>query len=530
MNGASCPTYGDFITHACLGSGGSAVVLGATHRVLPGDFALKVWHRPLTLDQRHRFEEELKAQWSLADEPHVVRLHWGEAPTDGPAWIAMERYDMSLLERCRLEPPLTRDELMTIATDVLHGLASIHRKGFLHRDVKPANVLLKNGRAALGDLGLAMVFGEDTQHDAAGTTNFLAPELGAGVKPNPRSDVYSAARTIEFLGSEQLPIQAQKVVIRAASHSPDDRPADGGAFHLAFTQALSSRESDTEDEANNHVGVGERRWPWWEPRHRSRRVAGLGAAAIVLTVGALGFQSVSGGKASPDPSPGTASPRPAATRTLSDSRRIIDLAAVPEQDEPIGETLLESDFAEKPSSWPTRAAPHLAARFIAGTYETTMLEKGKFAHIRAPIAATPNDIVVSATGAITEGQGAWGLWCRGGPNDGENYLFQLSHAGAVRITDATEEGTGWYYLDGIRPSDPNTLSARCADTAMGEGPVTLTLSVNRRQVLTYHPRKLLGPGPVGLVEMTFGDVTGPMIHTRFKRFSVVKPSTLMVES
>ena len=109
----------------------------------------------------------------------------------------------------------------------------MHAKGVVHRDVKPENVLVKDGRAALCDLGIAMHIDTLTGDTGAGTIAYLAPELlrrGADQSPDFRSDVYSAARTIRTAVGDDIPDALDQLLTRAESEEPADRPADAADF------------------------------------------------------------------------------------------------------------------------------------------------------------------------------------------------------------------------------------------------------------------------------------------------------------
>ena len=102
--------------------------------------------------------------------------------------------------------------------------------------------MVRDGRAALGDFGIAMSAAVAPQHAAAGTELFLAPELGAGAAPSARSDVYSAAITIRSLFTHPSP-RMEAVLTRAASHRPEDRPRDGAALLASLRAAAEPRKA-----------------------------------------------------------------------------------------------------------------------------------------------------------------------------------------------------------------------------------------------------------------------------------------------
>ena len=129
--------------------------------------------------------------------------------------------------------PLGLQAGVVIGLDLLDGLAAVHATGVVHRDVKPDNVLVKDGRAALCDLGIAMHVDTLTGDTGAGTIAYLAPELlrpGADQSPDFRSDVYSAARTIRTAVGDDVPDALDQLLTRAESEEPADRPADAADF------------------------------------------------------------------------------------------------------------------------------------------------------------------------------------------------------------------------------------------------------------------------------------------------------------
>jgi serine/threonine protein kinase len=271
----AAPDLDSFELLGPLGSGGSAEVFRARSRTSPWTGALKVWRQPLTEYQRDKFLAECRLQWSLSDHPHIVRLYWAEAPEGKPPWLATELYERSLADVLRSGARPGVHEAWTLAEDILAGLAAMHAEGHVHRDVKPANVLLKEGRAALADLGIAMRVDAHTSDPAAGTAAYTAPELAEGAQPGYRSDVYSAAVTIAQIFPRPWPPVLAELLTRAMSLNSPTRPADAGVF-LDELRAARTRSR----------------------RHRSRIVP---PAASVLIAAAVAVGAASTTEAPPDP-------------------------------------------------------------------------------------------------------------------------------------------------------------------------------------------------------------------------------------
>lgn len=235
----------DFRITEVLGVGGCATVSRAVHITLGVPVALKVWDRAVGEDHRRRFLAECRLQWRLSDHPNIVRLHWAGSSSDRP-WTAMELYDTSLAEMVA-KGPLPLDMALDLAGDLLAGLAAVHGEEHLHRDVKPANVLIKDGRAALADLGIALGADEITRDCAAGTARFLAPELTRGDRPGYRTDVYSAAMTIRAAVGTEVPEWLDTLLTRATSFDPADRPADAAEFRARLLQGGAAAVTTSAD-------------------------------------------------------------------------------------------------------------------------------------------------------------------------------------------------------------------------------------------------------------------------------------------
>ncbi|TDU01661.1 ricin-type beta-trefoil lectin protein [Streptomyces sp. 846.5] len=231
------PYLDGFVQLGIVGYGSSAEVYRARNTTFDDEVALKVWRRPLDPEERQRFLRECALHRRLSGHPNIVGFLWADAPGAGPAWIATELCEQSLEARLRRPQGLSGDQALALADDILSGLAEIHRQGHVHRDVKPSNVLLRQGRAMLCDLGIAQPLGRHTLNAPAGTAGYLAPELGRGQQPDHRSDVYSAAVTLFEVLDRHLNAPLELLLTRASSTLPADRPADAAVFLTQLRQA-----------------------------------------------------------------------------------------------------------------------------------------------------------------------------------------------------------------------------------------------------------------------------------------------------
>jgi serine/threonine protein kinase len=141
-----------------------------------------------------RLEREAWAAARVADR-NVVTVY-DVATEDGRPWVVMELVrGVSLAELLDAEGPLEPQRAAHIGAEVLAALRAAHDAGVLHRDVKPANVLLENdGRVVLTDFGIAMVEGSSAltmTGEVIGSPEFLAPERALGRTPGPESDLWS---------------------------------------------------------------------------------------------------------------------------------------------------------------------------------------------------------------------------------------------------------------------------------------------------------------------------------------------------
>jgi hypothetical protein len=189
-------TLGGYRIEATLGSGGAAVVYRAVQTQLAREVALKVLRLPPEGEEWQAlpaFLREARAAAALAD-PRLVQV-FDLSQDRGLHFLSMEYVrGGSLQDRIRREGRVAWQALLPILIDVAGALLVAHSAGMVHRDVKPANILLgDDGRAKLADLGLVRSIGGEA--DRAGTAAFMAPEQIRGQKLDGRTDLYALGCT-----------------------------------------------------------------------------------------------------------------------------------------------------------------------------------------------------------------------------------------------------------------------------------------------------------------------------------------------
>lgn len=236
---ATGEVLGGFVLHESLGHGGFAHVYRA-ESAQDGEVALKVLTNaePSALE-RFVAEADLLSRLDGRGFPGFVRADLESATP----WFAMELVPGSTLQQLvQAGGPLARRDVLHVADDVVGALSVLQEEHFLHRDVKPANIIASGGRAVLIDLGIAKGHDGTTSTHAAGTIAYMAPELFAR-KAHARSDVYSLGLLLVFLSAGTLPpdlnflgrdLQAEDLgpvdarlvplILALTRHRPEDRP------------------------------------------------------------------------------------------------------------------------------------------------------------------------------------------------------------------------------------------------------------------------------------------------------------------
>jgi len=296
------------------GEGGMGKVYRATEVALARPVALKLIADDFAGDRkfRERFQRESMLAASI-DHPNVIPIYEA-GEVDGELYIAMRFVDgTDLLNAVVREGPLEPRRAVRIIGQVASALDAAHRRGLVHRDVKPGNVLLTGEgdeeHAYLTDFGLVKTLtgeapGTTTAGHFVGTLDYSSPEAIQGQDADARSDVYSLAcvlfyaltRTSPFLRDSNvgtmfahvnepppslleaapgLPPALGAVVERALAKSPDERHQTAGEFARAAQDALSGAAGGTGNGAGTRM-----------PRLRGRTPASTPAARAPSTPGA----------------------------------------------------------------------------------------------------------------------------------------------------------------------------------------------------------------------------------------------------
>ena len=188
-----------------LGRGGMGTVWSATDTVLQRRVALKevTFSIHLTDEEREVLRERTMREARAAarlDHPCVTHV-FDVVEEDGRPWLVMEHVSArSLQEIVEEQGPLPPPVVARIGLDVLAGLEAAHAEGIVHRDVKPANVLVSaDGRARLTDFGIATTTGDSsltTQGALIGSPSYMAPERAAGGQLSGSVDLWSLGATL----------------------------------------------------------------------------------------------------------------------------------------------------------------------------------------------------------------------------------------------------------------------------------------------------------------------------------------------
>jgi tRNA A-37 threonylcarbamoyl transferase component Bud32/streptogramin lyase len=238
-----------------VGRGGMGVVYRARQVDLDRVVALKVI-RPELLDDpliRERFLREARTAAAI-DHPNVIPLH-AAGVHDGIAYIVM-RYVVGddLHHHVRRNGPLPPHRAARVVAQLGEALDAIHIAGFVHRDVKPANIMLARGdHVYVTDFGLAkqaITRGDATRTGQwVGTLDYAAPEQIRGARVDARADVYSLGAVLYYALTGQVPFDRESDEARMYAHLADPPPVPSRlgvptAFDAVVARAMAKPPDD----------------------------------------------------------------------------------------------------------------------------------------------------------------------------------------------------------------------------------------------------------------------------------------------
>jgi serine/threonine protein kinase len=292
--------FAGFRIEDTLGHGGMGIVYLAREVRLDRLVALKVIRTELAEDERFRdrFRAESRTAASI-EHPNVVTV-FGAGERDGLLYVAM-RYvpgrDLGRLLTAR--GPLPADEAAALIAQVADGLDAVHAAGLVHRDVKPANVLVGEAQAGDGssalltDFGLAKIAastgGLTASGEVIGSVDYMAPEQIEARRVDARTDVYALGCVLFHAVTGQVPFPERETSAKMWAHLNEPAPAVGSAGGGRAALDPVIRRALAKEPAQRYPSAGDlgraavataRGEAVTEPEH----AVGVGEAALAETV------------------------------------------------------------------------------------------------------------------------------------------------------------------------------------------------------------------------------------------------------
>lgn len=281
---------GDYEILEVIGSGGMGIVLKGYQRELNRYVAVKVLspHLATSGAARRRFEREAQATAAVV-HPHVMAIHAVATNAKLPYLVMPLVACESLQQRLDRHGPLPLADILRIGMQAANGLAAAHAQGLVHRDVKPANILLEKSvdRVMLTDFGLARAVDDATLTRSgviAGTPTYMSPEQAGGEPIDHRSDLFSLGSVLYAMCTGRPPFRAEttfgvlrrireseprairevnpetpewfeRIVLNLLSKSPQDRLDSAAVLSTLLEQCLAHVQQPTAIALPKHLLV-----------------------------------------------------------------------------------------------------------------------------------------------------------------------------------------------------------------------------------------------------------------------------------
>ena len=288
-------TFAGYRIESLVGRGGMGVVYQATDLSLDRPVALKLIAPELADDRRfrERFLEEPRLAASLDHSSVIPIYEAGEH--EGQLYLAMRYVQGSDLRTLvQREGPLAPERALAILGQIAGALDAAHRQGLVHRDVKPANVLLdEDEHAYLTDFGITKQLGDDTNEagQVAGTLDYLAPEQIRGEPIDGRTDVYALACVLYECLAGTPPFRRQTQAETLWAHLREEPPPleSHPALEPVLRRGLAQEKDERYPSCAELIGAArDIVQPVAPPRrHRALMVAGLVLVAAAIGVALL---------------------------------------------------------------------------------------------------------------------------------------------------------------------------------------------------------------------------------------------------
>jgi eukaryotic-like serine/threonine-protein kinase len=214
-----------------VGEGGMATVYRAHDSLLGRDVAIKVLHPEYERDAPfvQRFVQEAQFAASLGSHPNIVAI-FDVGEDNGVHFMVMELVEgRDLKDLIRERAPFTVPEAFSIGRQVASALDFAHRRGLIHRDVKPQNIMVTpDGVAKVTDFGIA--YGASATQltrtgMVIGTVHYFSPEQARGTTVTPASDIYSLGVILYEMLTAHLPFDAENAIGIAMQHIHSEPPS-----------------------------------------------------------------------------------------------------------------------------------------------------------------------------------------------------------------------------------------------------------------------------------------------------------------